>query len=140
MNIRALTQFLALAEHLHFGQASIACNISISALSRNIRQIEEATGAVLFQRDNRSVRLTSKGRHFLHYAKQATRQWQVVCNELAETDDELQGEISLYCSVTASHSILFDLLNRFRPDYPGCLLYTSPSPRDATLSRMPSSA
>ena len=25
------------------------------------------------------------------------------------------------------------------PDYP-CLLYTSPSPRDATLSRMPSSA
>ena len=25
-------------------------------------------------------------------------------------------------------------------DYRGCLLYTSPSPRDATLSRMPSSA
>ena len=25
-------------------------------------------------------------------------------------------------------------------DYKGCLLYTSPSPRDATLSRMPSSA
>ena len=25
-------------------------------------------------------------------------------------------------------------------DYIGCLLYTSPSPRDATLSRMPSSA
>ena len=24
--------------------------------------------------------------------------------------------------------------------YPNCLLYTSPSPRDATLSRMPSSA
>ena len=26
------------------------------------------------------------------------------------------------------------------PMYGGCLLYTSPSPRDATLSRMPSSA
>ena len=25
-------------------------------------------------------------------------------------------------------------------EYSGCLLYTSPSPRDATLSRMPSSA
>ena len=25
-------------------------------------------------------------------------------------------------------------------DFSGCLLYTSPSPRDATLSRMPSSA
>ena len=32
----------------------------------------------------------------------------------------------------------FDYVN---PDAPkGCLLYTSPSPRDATLSRMPSSA
>ena len=27
-----------------------------------------------------------------------------------------------------------------RPPLPPCLLYTSPSPRDATLSRMPSSA
>ena len=26
------------------------------------------------------------------------------------------------------------------PHYPGCLLYTSPSPRDKTVSRMPSSA
>ena len=28
----------------------------------------------------------------------------------------------------------------YRRDTMGCLLYTSPSPRDATLSRMPSSA
>ena len=31
----------------------------------------------------------------------------------------------------------FDAGTSYRP---GCLLYTSPSPRDATLSRMPSSA
>ena len=33
-------------------------------------------------------------------------------------------------------------INRFMPGGKsgGCLLYTSPSPRDATLSRMPSSA
>ena len=28
----------------------------------------------------------------------------------------------------------------FKPNYLGCLLYTSPSPRDGLLSRMPSSA
>ena len=36
------------------------------------------------------------------------------------------------------------MLTGFKPNpataYPSCLLYTSPSPRDATLSRMPSSA
>ena len=31
-------------------------------------------------------------------------------------------------------------VDRFFDDVMGCLLYTSPSPRDATLSRMPSSA
>ena len=31
-------------------------------------------------------------------------------------------------------------LSDSRPDLKSCLLYTSPSPRDATLSRMPSSA
>ena len=33
----------------------------------------------------------------------------------------------------------FDVLKNYYPDW-SCLLYTSPSPRDATLSRMPSSA
>ena len=33
-----------------------------------------------------------------------------------------------------------DLLPMVKPQFEVCLLYTSPSPRDATLSRMPSSA
>ena len=136
MNLRAMTQFLALAEHLHFGQASIACNISISALSRNIRQLEEDAGAELFHRNNRSVSLTAKGERFLQYAKQATREWQVICNELTESGDELQGELSLYCSVTASHSILFDLLNRFRPDYPGIEIKLHTGDPEHAISRI----
>ena len=36
----------------------------------------------------------------------------------------------------ALYKALKDVLNEYTP----CLLYTSPSPRDATLSRMPSSA
>jgi len=92
----------------------VACNISISALSRSIRQLEQDVGVRLFDRDNRSVSLTHKGQQFLQYAKTATRQWRVICNELKDDRDDLQGELSLYCSVTASHSILFDLLNRLR--------------------------
>ena len=32
------------------------------------------------------------------------------------------------------------ILGKSNPEFNSCLLYTSPSPRDATLSRMPSSA
>lgn len=136
MNIKALNHFLALAEHLHFGRASIACNISISALSRHIRQLEEETGVVLFNRDNRSVSLTPKGQQFQQYAKDATRHWRLICNDLTGSDDVLQGEISLYCSVTASYSILFDLLNRFRPDYPGIEIKLHTGDPEHAISRI----
>lgn len=119
MNIKTLQHFLALAESLHFGRASDACHISISALSRNIRQLEEALEVTLFNRDNRSVRLTEEGEKFLKYAREAVSQWQIIQNEIGENSDSLHGEISLYCSVTASYSILFELLKQFRSDYPG---------------------
>ncbi len=119
MNIRTLQHFLALAENLHFGRASDVSNISISALSRNIRQLEDSLEVTLFNRDNRTVKLTEEGEKFLKYAREALSQWQIIQNELGESSDELRGEISLYCSVTASYSILFELLNRFRTDFPG---------------------
>jgi LysR family positive regulator for ilvC len=119
MNSRTLNQFLALCQTLHFGQASDACNISLSTLSRNIRQLEEELGVSLFDRDNRSVALSPQGRQFETYARETLLQWNRIRQELLDTSGPLQGELSLYCSVTASHSILFDLLNRFRLSYPG---------------------
>ncbi len=118
MDTRTLTQFLALADHLHFGRASNACHISLSALSRNIRQLEDELGVSLFRRDNRTVELTKEGQLFQQYAREATTQWNLIRNQLAGGADVLSGEVSLYCSVTATSSILFDLLNRFRSDYP----------------------
>ena len=119
MNSRTLNQFLALAQTLHFGRASDAANISLSALSRNIRQLEEELGVSLFERDNRSVAITAKGRQFEVYARDAVSRWNAIQQELTDTSGPLQGELSLYCSVTASHSILFDLLDEFRPNFPG---------------------
>lgn len=118
MNERNLNNFLALADHLHFGRASNACSISVSARSRNIRQLEEELGALLFYRDNRSVTITKEGQQFAKYAQHAVKQWQTIRDELSGQADDLRGEIRLYCSVTASYSILFDLLNRYRGDHP----------------------
>ena len=48
-------------------------------------------------------------------------------------------------SPAVREAVMSDFGNRYAEGWPGervyaCLLYTSPSPRDATLSRMPSSA
>lgn len=119
VNVRTLRQFIILAETLHFGRASERANISTSALSRSIRQLETDLNVTLFARDNRSVELTPEGHTFLRYARDAVLQWEQIRFELTDPADQLEGEVSLYCSVTASHSILVDLLNRFRPEHPG---------------------
>ena len=119
MDIRTLKHFLLLCEDLNFGRASRRANISTSALSRNIRQLETEVNATLFARDNRTVELTQDGHKFQRYARNAVQQWEQICYDLTDPAEQLQGEVSLYCSVTASHSILVDLLNRFRPAHPG---------------------
>ncbi len=119
MDIRTLKHFIVLSETLHFGRASAKANISTSALSRNIRQLETELNTVLFDRDNRTVALTPEGRTFQRYARDAVQQWEQIRYDLTDPAEQLSGEISLYCSVTASHSILVDLLNRFRPAHPG---------------------
>ena len=50
--------------------------------------------------------------------------------------DGLDGRIARMTKTTSAFGMQYDSL----ADIITCLLYTSPSPRDATLSRMPSSA
>ena len=119
MDMRTLKHFIVLSETLHFGRASARANISTSALSRNIRQLENELNTVLFDRDNRTVSLTPEGHTFQRYARDALQQWEQIRYDLTDPAEHLSGEIRLYCSVTASHSILVDLLNRFRPAHPG---------------------
>ncbi|MDH5255219.1 MAG: HTH-type transcriptional activator IlvY [Gammaproteobacteria bacterium] len=118
MDVRQLRQFVHLAGALHFGRASAAANVSPSALSRSIRQLEGEVGAVLFDRDNRSVTLTRQGETFLAWARDVLAGWDVVRHTVQEQSGDLQGEVSLYCSVTASYSFLFELLGKLRRDHP----------------------
>ncbi|MBD3897925.1 HTH-type transcriptional activator IlvY [Halomonas sp. ML-15] len=118
MDLRPLKHFLALADMLHFGRASDACHISPSTLSRSIQQLEENLGAPLFERDNRHVALTRQGQLFQHYARDALEQWEAIRHSLMSESRELAGEISIYCSVTASYSFLYALLSEFRLRHP----------------------
>ena len=61
VSFRQLRYFDALAGHSHFGRAAAACGISQPALSMQIKELEEALGAVLIERGARQVRLTKFG-------------------------------------------------------------------------------
>ncbi|OQX09890.1 MAG: transcriptional regulator IlvY [Desulfobulbaceae bacterium A2] len=119
MDTRQLKYFLTLAESLNFGRAGKMVHLSTSALSRAIRQLEDEVGTALFLRDNRSVSLTPAGTLFHAYARDVLQQWEMMRLSLLERSAELRGELSLFCSVTASYSFLYDILSDFRRDHPG---------------------
>src|SRR6516225_3306618 len=61
ITFRQLRYFDALAGQSHFGRAAAVCGISQPALSMQIKELEEALGAVLIERGARQVRLTKFG-------------------------------------------------------------------------------
>lgn len=119
MDATTLRLYLALAATRHFGRAATQCHVSPSTISRNLKQLEEELGVTLMLRDNRSVNLTPEGERFQRFARESLQQWETFQEALHQGADELRGQLSIYCSVTASYSFLHDLLTQFRGSYPG---------------------
>ena len=118
MDLHELKLFLHLAGSLHFGKTARACHISPSALSRTIRRLEEEVGHSLFDRDNRSVQLSTVGLRFRDFARETVGSWNQLIDSLRAGEQDLSGEITLFSSVTAAYSVLTDLFARFRSKYP----------------------
>jgi LysR family positive regulator for ilvC len=119
MDLHSLRAFLSLASTLHFGKAAREVNLSTSALSRTIQRLEQEAGERFFTRDNRAVALTDAGERFRAFAREVLEGWEGLQSSLSEGREALRGEISIYCSVAASYTVLSDLVRGFRSAHPG---------------------
>ena len=68
MDMKSLNYFVHAAETLNFTKAAKECYISQTAISLSIAKMEEELGFMLFDRNNRSIRLTPAGRDFYEWA------------------------------------------------------------------------
>ncbi|WP_109341128.1 HTH-type transcriptional activator IlvY [Saliniradius amylolyticus] len=118
MDLRTLQLFEHLATSLHFGKTAEALFVSPPTLSRAIKRLEEEVGAPLLVRDNRSVKLTAAGEQMQRFAQETLQQWQNTKLGIHQQAQQLAGELSLFCSVTASYSHLPAILDSFRHRHP----------------------
>lgn len=118
MDLKSLQVFQHLASTLHFGKTAEAMYLSPSTLSRMIQRLEEDSGTRLLIRDNRTARLTPAGQKMLQYADSTLQNWQTLLNDIDDKNQILKGELSLFCTVTASISHLPPLLERFKARHP----------------------
>lgn len=118
MEYKDLNIFLSVSNVLHLGKASAELHMSASTLSRRISRMEEEVGAQLFVRESSPIQLTQAGEQFRQHAENTLLAWQQLRKSLSTQVSDLSGQLTLYCSVTASYSFLADLLSRFREQYP----------------------
>ncbi|NNC38358.1 MAG: LysR family transcriptional regulator [Acidimicrobiales bacterium] len=95
MNVRDLDYICALAKHLHFGKAAEACHVSQPTLSGQIRKLEDTLGAKLFDRTNKSVRVTDIGEEIIAIAQEARSALNRMKLVAQAAQDPLAGKLSL---------------------------------------------
>lgn len=69
ISIKQLSYALSVEETLHFKKASEKCNISQSALSTALNELEKQLGLQIFERDNKKVLITPVGKQVLEQAR-----------------------------------------------------------------------
>lgn len=121
--LRHLRSFVVAGELEHFGRAAERLAIVQPALSRQIRELEEAVGAPLFERLPRGVRLTAAGRAYLDEARAILAAVERAAWRAREVAQGRTGVLRVgFVDTTIYHSRLPAMCERFRRKYPGVRL------------------
>ena len=117
-NLADLTAFIAVADHLSFRAAASQLDVTPSALSHSMRQLEERLGARLLNRTTRSVSLTDAGQRLLDRLRPAMTQIAVALEDLNEERQRPFGRLRLHVSHLAAAAVIAPVWGRFLAAYP----------------------
>lgn len=118
-----LKSFIAIAETGTFSQAADVVGRTQSAVSLQVKKLEDELGCALFTRTSRKALLTPEGELFLGYAKRIVQlQWEVF-SRLREPD--IEGEIRLGTPEDFATHYLPEVLASFRSHHPRVQLNVS---------------
>jgi DNA-binding transcriptional LysR family regulator len=117
MDIRQLDMFRAVAEEASFTRAAERLHVSQSAISRQIKILEDELGGPLLHRGARHVSLTHPGELLLRMAHRVQRDMQEVVSQIGETHVLQRGTLALAGGMTVCIYILPRLLKKYRSLY-----------------------
>ena len=118
MELRQLVNFIGVAEELNFSRAAEKLAIAQPALSRQIQQLEDSLGVLLFKRDKRNVALTPAGAYLLSQVRQLRLMLADVVTQTQRVHQGLTGTLRIGHPGSALYSILPDALATLSMRYP----------------------
>src|ERR1700756_3738015 len=119
MELRHLRYFIAVADELSFTRAAALLRVAQSAVSAQIRLLEESVGVPLLERTSRRVELTSAGRIFLDGAKKIVTDLEEIKRQALRIGRGESGHLAVGFIGAQSHEWMPQVLRRFRQKYPG---------------------
>lgn len=138
LELAQLGCFVAAAEEMHFGRAAARLNTTQPTLSRQIQALERTLRVELFERANRTVKLTPAGRVFLPEAKRILFLTETAANLTRRAWQGEAGVIRLGFVASAGFVDLPVILRRAAEALPDVRIHlkemTSAAQRDALLA------
>ncbi|KRP94360.1 transcriptional regulator GcvA [Bradyrhizobium sp. NBAIM20] len=116
-SLNGLRAFEAAARHLSFTLAASELNVTQTAISHQIRRLEEELGIRLFIRQNRALALTPEARDYLPGVRAAFNDLRLATDRLLRKDDDKVLTVSTLASLAAKW--LLPRLTDFQEQHPG---------------------
>ncbi len=117
IELRHIRYFLAVAEDLHFRKAAERLFISQPGLSRQIKQMEDDLGVVLFERHNRKVLLTKAGEYLKKELTINLKTIEHTLNHAKLLNDGKSGDLKFGYVGSAMQQIIPNLLLEFEKEH-----------------------
>ncbi len=119
LNLNHLLAFLAVKEAGGFRSAAAKMHITQSALSMQVRQLEEAFGVPLFHRTTRSLSLTTEGARLLPVVRRLSEDIAQVTTEFREEGQLQRGVTTLVTLPSLMATLVPQILREFGALHPG---------------------
>ena len=116
-SLNGLRAFEAAARHLSFTSAAAELNVTQTAISHQIRRLEEELGIRLFVRQNRALALTPQARDYLPGVRAAFNDLRLATDRLKRKDNDRVLTVSTLASLAAKW--LLPRLSAFQETHPG---------------------
>lgn len=116
LDTTALRSFVAVADTGGVTKAAAVLNLTQSAVSMQLKRLEESLNTKLLDRSTRSIALTSEGEQLLSYARRMLILNDEVCGKL--TAREYEGEVTLGAPNDLVYPVIPQILRRFAAAYP----------------------
>lgn len=123
MNTNQLRYFVASAESKSFTKAADQYYISQTAITQQIRALEETLGVALFDRSSRPIALTPAGRTFLTDAREILERMDNAVHRVQEASVGMVGNLRVgYTKGYERNDRANGMMRRFHAKYPNVLI------------------